>query len=90
MMPHDLETAHHAHKSLNDILGGTVLGAMINVILGSVLLLVESLTHTAEMDVWLSWVIKAGSIVVIIFGICNGHLAYQKNKIELKRLKDEQ
>jgi len=92
MMPtHDhIETAHHAHKSINDILGGTVLGAMIQVTMGSVILLLETFTSGADMDRWASAAIKIGSLVVIYFGICNGKIAYKKNKIELKRLEDEQ
>jgi hypothetical protein len=44
----------------------------------------------AAIDVWAAALIKLGSIVVIIFGIRNGHLAYKKNKIELKKLENEQ
>jgi len=89
MMEH-IETAHHAHKSINDILGGTVLGAMIQVVMGSVILLLETFTSGANMDLWASAAIKVGSLVVIYFGICNGRIAYKKNKIELKKLQDEQ
>ena len=89
MMEH-IETAHHAHKSINDILGGTVLGAMIQVIMGSVILLLETYASGADMEMWASVAIKIGSLVVIYFGICNGRIAYKKNKIELKKLQDEQ
>jgi len=89
MMEH-IETAHHVHKSVNDILGGTVLGAMIQVTMGSVILLLETYASGASMDLWASWAIKIGSLIVIYFGICNGKVAYKKNKIELKRLEDEQ
>ena len=89
MMEH-IEHAHHAHKSINDILGGTVLGAMIQVVMGSVILLLETFTSGANMDLWASAAIKVGSLVVIYFGICNGRIAYKKNKIELKKLQDEQ
>ena len=89
MMEH-IETAHHANKSLNDILGGTVLGAMIQVTLGSVMLILQTVTDAATMDLWAAWAIKIGSLIVIYFGICNGRIAFKKNKIELKRLEDEQ
>lgn len=84
-----LETAHHAHKSINDIMGGTVIGNIISVIIGTVIIGVETWVNAGNIDTWASWLIKGGSAVVIYFGIKNGYLAMQKNKIELEKLKKE-
>jgi len=80
----------NAHKGINEMLGGTVLGNILNVTLGFTILMVEAYLNMAAIDVWAAALIKIGSIVVIIFGIRNGHLAYKKNKIELKNLENEQ
>ncbi len=87
MIHHDIESAH---KGITEMLGGTVLGNILNVFLGFTILMVEAYLNIASIDIWAAAVIKIGSIIVIIFGIRNGHLAYKKNKIELKKLEDEQ
>ena len=87
MIHHDIE---NAHKGIAEMLGGTVLGNILNVTLGFTILMVEAYLNMAAIDVWAAALIKLGSIVVIIFGIRNGHLAYKKNKIELKKLENEQ
>ena len=87
MIHHDIE---NAHKGITEMLGGTVLGNILNVFLGFTILIVEAYLNIASIDMWAAAIIKIGSIVVIIFGIRNGHLAYKKNKIELKKLEDEQ
>jgi len=89
MMPHDLETAHETHKSLHELMGGTVIGNIISIIIASTILAVETWLNAGNIDTWASWIIKAGSAVVIYFGIKNGYLAMQKNKIELERLKND-
>jgi hypothetical protein len=87
MIHHDIQSAH---KSIAEILGGTVIGNILNVTLGFTILIVETYLNIAKIDIWAAALIKIGSIVVIFFGIRNGHLAYKKNKIELKKLEDEQ
>lgn len=84
-----IETAHHAHKGINDIIGGTVLGNIVSIIIGSTIIAVETWVNAGNVDTWASWLIKAGSAIVIYFGIKNGYLAMQKNKIELEKLKKE-
>lgn len=80
----------NAHKSIAEMLGGTVLGNILNVTLGFTILIIETYLNIANIDVLAALIIKIGSIVIIIFGIRNGHLAYKKNKIELKKLEDDQ
>ena len=88
MMPsHDhIET----HRSLNEFLGGTLLGAVINAILGASVLLINIWINAKELDEWLTLGIKIGSIIVLYFSIKNGYLALKKNKSELKKIEDEQ
>lgn len=87
MMAHEIE---NAHRNVNEMLGGTVIGNVLNITLGFAMLILEAYLNIASIDIWAAAIIKIGSIIVIIFGIRNGHLAYKKNKIELKKLEDEQ
>jgi Ca2+/Na+ antiporter len=87
MIHHDIESAH---KGITEMLGGTVFGNILNVTLGFTILMIEAYLNMAAIDIWAAALIKIGSIVVIIFGIRNGHLAYKKNKIELKKLENDQ
>ncbi len=80
----------NAHKGITEMLGGTVLGNILNIALGFTILIVETYLNVASIDIWAAFIIKLGSIIVIAFGIRNGHLAYKKNKIELKKLENEQ
>jgi hypothetical protein len=90
MIQHDhLESAHTAHKGINDIIGGTVIGNIVSIIIGTTIIAVETWVNAGNVDTWASWLIKAGSAIVIYFGIKNGYLAMQKNKIELEKLKKE-
>jgi hypothetical protein len=80
----------NAHKNIAEMLGGTVLGNILNVTLGFTILIVETYLNIANIDIWAALIIKIGSIVLILFGIKNGQLAYKKNKLEIKKLEDEQ
>lgn len=73
-----------------DFFGGTVLGAIMQVFVGMTVFMVELYTTGVDMDEATKWLIKIGSLVVVIFGVVNGYLAYKKNKIELKKLEHEQ
>ena len=79
-----------AHNTITDFFGGTVIGAILQVIIGTTTLFVEMYTSGVDMDEFTKWAIKIGSLVVVILGIVNGWLAYKKNKIELQRLQNEQ
>lgn len=84
------QAAHEAHKTITDFFGGTILGAIMQVIIGTTTLFVELYTSGIDMDEFTKWAIKIGSLIVVILGVVNGHLAYKKNKIELERLKNDQ
>ena len=79
-----------AHNTVTDLFGGTIIGAILQVIIGTTTLFVEMYTSGVDMDEFTKWAIKIGSLVVVILGIVNGWLAYKKNKIELQRLQNEQ
>jgi hypothetical protein len=79
-----------AHNTITDFFGGTIIGAILQVIIGTTTLFVEMYTSGVDMDEFTKWAIKIGSLVVVILGIVNGWLAYKKNKIELQRLQNEQ
>jgi hypothetical protein len=79
-----------AHSTITDLFGGPILGAIMQVMIGTTTLFVELYTSGVDMDEFTKWAIKIGSLVVVILGIVNGHLAYKKNKIELERLKNDQ
>ena len=79
-----------AHSTITDLFGGTILGAILQVMIGTTTLFVELYTSGVDMDEFTKWAIKIGSLIVVILGIVNGHLAYKKNKIELERLKNDQ
>ncbi len=90
-MNHDnIQVVHDAHKSINDFFGGTIIGAILQVIIGTTTLFVELYTSGVDMDEFTKWAIKIGSLIVVILGIVNGWLAYKKNKIELAKLQNEQ
>jgi len=84
------QAAHEAHKTITDFFGGTILGAIMQVIIGTTTLFVELYTSGIDMDEFTKWAIKIGSLIVVILGVVNGHLAYKKNKIELERLQNDQ
>jgi ABC-type nickel/cobalt efflux system permease component RcnA len=73
-----------------DFFGGTILGAILQVFVGMTVFFIELYTTGIDMDEATKWLIKIGSLVVVIFGCVNGYLAYKKNKIELKKLEHEQ
>ena len=79
-----------AHSTITDLFGGTILGAILQVIIGTTTLFVELYTSGIDMDEFTKWAIKIGSLIVVILGIVNGWLAYKKNKIELAKLQNEQ
>jgi hypothetical protein len=79
-----------AHSTVTDLFGGTIMGAILQVIIGTTTLFVELYTSGVDMDEFTKWAIKIGSLVVVILGIVNGWLAYKKNKIELAKLENEQ
>ena len=79
-----------AHSTVTDLFGGTIMGAILQVIIGTTTLFVEVYTSGVDMDEFTKWAIKIGSLIVVILGIVNGWLAYKKNKIELQRLQNEQ
>ena len=81
---------NEAHSTITDLFGATVLGAIIQVMIGTTTLFVELYTSGVDMDEFTKWAIKIGSLIVVILGIVNGWLAYKKNKIELERLKNDQ
>ena len=81
---------NEAHNTITDFFGGTILGAILQVIIGTTTLFVELYTSGVDMDEFTKWAIKIGSLVVVILGIVNGWLAYKRNKIELERLKNDQ
>ena len=90
-MNHDIaQAAHEAHKTITDFFGGTILGAILQVMIGTTTLFVELYTSGVDMDEFTKWAIKIGSLIVVILGIVNGWLAYKKNKIELQRLQNDQ
>ena len=84
------QAAHEAHKTITDFFGGTILGAIMQITLGSITFLIELYTSGVDMDEFTKWAIKIGSLIVVILGVVNGHLAYKKNKIELERLQNDQ
>ena len=86
----NIQVVHDAHKSITDFFGGTIIGAILQVIIGTTTLFVEVYTSGIDMDEFTKWAIKIGSLIVVILGIVNGWLAYKKNKIELERLKNDQ
>jgi hypothetical protein len=79
-----------AHSTITDLFGGTILGAIMQVMIGTTTLFVELYTSGVDMDEFTKWAIKIGSLIVVILGIVNGWLAYKKNKIELAKLQNEQ
>jgi hypothetical protein len=79
-----------AHSTVTDLFGGTIMGAILQVIIGTTTLFVELYTSGIDMDEFTKWAIKIGSLIVVILGIVNGWLAYKKNKIELAKLQNEQ
>jgi ABC-type nickel/cobalt efflux system permease component RcnA len=79
-----------AHSTVTDLFVGTIMGAILQVIIGTTTLFVELYTSGIDMDEFTKWAIKIGSLIVVILGIVNGWLAYKKNKIELQRLQNEQ
>lgn len=79
-----------AQNTITDLFGGTILGAILQVIIGTTTLFVELYTSGIDMDEFTKWAIKIGSLVVVILGIVNGYLAYKKNKIELAKLQNDQ
>lgn len=79
-----------AHSTVTDLFGGTIMGAILQVIIGTTTLFVELYTSGVDMDEFTKWAIKIGSLIVVILGIVNGWLAYKKNKIELAKLENEQ
>jgi len=79
-----------AHSTVTDLFGGTIMCAILQVIIGTTTLFVELYTSGVDMDEFTKWAIKIGSLIVVILGIVNGWLAYKKNKIELQRLQNEQ
>ena len=79
-----------AHSTVTDLFGGTIMGAILQVIIGTTTLFVEVYTSGVDMDEFTKWAIKIGSLIVVILGIVNGWLAYKKNKIELAKLQNEQ
>jgi hypothetical protein len=79
-----------AHSTVTDLFGGTIMGAILQVIIGTTTLFVELYTSGVDMDEFTKWAIKIGSLIVVILGIVNGWLAYKKNKIELAKLQNEQ
>jgi ABC-type nickel/cobalt efflux system permease component RcnA len=79
-----------AHSTVTDLFGGTIIGAILQVIIGTTTLFVEVYTSGIDMDEFTKWAIKIGSLIVVILGIVNGWLAYKKNKIELAKLQNEQ
>ena len=79
-----------AHSTITDFFGGTIIGAILQVIIGTTTLFVELYTSGIDMDEFTKWAIKIGSLIVVILGIVNGWLAYKKNKIELAKLENEQ
>jgi hypothetical protein len=79
-----------AHSTITDFFGGTIIGAILQVIIGTTTLFVELYTSGVDMDEFTKWAIKIGSLIVVILGIVNGWLAYKKNKIELAKLQNEQ
>jgi hypothetical protein len=79
-----------AHSTVADLFGGTIMGAILQVIIGTTTLFVELYTSGIDMDEFTKWAIKIGSLIVVILGIVNGWLAYKKNKIELAKLENEQ
>jgi hypothetical protein len=86
-MNHDIA---QAQSTITDLFGGTILGAILQVMIGTTTLFVELYTSGVDMDEFTKWAIKIGSLIVVILGIVNGWLAYKKNKIELERLKNDQ
>ena len=79
-----------AHNTITDLFGGTIIGAIMQVMIGTTTLFVELYTSGVDMDEFTKWAIKVGSLIVVILGIVNGYLAYKKNKIELAKLQNEQ
>lgn len=79
-----------AHSTITDLFGGTILGAIMQITVGSITFLIELYTSGVDMDEFTKWAIKIGSLIVVILGIVNGWLAYKKNKIELERLQNDQ
>jgi hypothetical protein len=79
------------NNNLNDItdfFGSTIIGAVIQVIMGSTIFFVDLYTTGVDMDEVTKWAIKIGSLIVVIFGAINGWLAYKRNLIELEKLKN--
>jgi hypothetical protein len=79
-----------AHSTVTDLFGGTIMGAILQVLIGTTTLFVELYTSGIDMDEFTKWAIKIGSLIVVILGIVNGWLAYKKNQIELAILENEQ
>jgi hypothetical protein len=78
-----------AHRTMNEFLGGTVLGAVVNAILAASVFFVNVWLNLKNIDEGLSLAIKLASLVVLYFSIKNGYLALKKNKAELKEKKNE-
>lgn len=81
---------NEAQNTIVDFFGGTIIGAILQVMIGTTTLFVELYTSGVDMDEFTKWAIKIGSLVVVILGIVNGWLAYKRNKIELAKLQHEQ
>lgn len=80
----------HAYDTITDFFGGTIIGAIMQVMIGTVIFFVELYTTGIDMDELTKWTIKGGSLIVVVFGVINGYLAYKKNKIELAKLQNDQ
>ena len=81
---------NEAQNTITDLFGGTILGAILQVIIGTTTLFVELYTSGVDMDEFTKWAIKIGSLIVVILGIVNGYLADKKNKIELAKLQNDE
>jgi ABC-type nickel/cobalt efflux system permease component RcnA len=79
-----------AYDTITDFFGGTIIGAIMQITIGTVIFFVELYTTGIDMDELTKWTIKGGSLIVVVFGVINGYLAYKKNKIELAKLQNDQ
>jgi hypothetical protein len=84
------QAAHEAQNTIKDFFAGTIFNAILQITLGSITFFVELYTSGVDMDAFTKWTIKILSIIVVIFGVINGWLAYKKNKIELAKLQNDQ
>lgn len=77
------------NEHITSFLGHTILGAVINMVLAGIMLLLQIWDKAKEIDEGLSLIIKLASIVVLYFSIKNGYMAMKKNQADLDKTNDQ-